>query len=479
MRTSRLTLAMVALLGFGAESVMAQQYQLFSQESSRRDRGVERVAHNYMTTTAAPCCAPEPACCEPEPVCCEPEPVCCEPEPTCCAPEPTCCEPEACCEPECCEPASGCGCEDAGCGTGCGCDDGGFCDHGDPINIWSHLMTSIHGECYEPCLTMGGWTQVGYHTDNTGLFNNHADAVRLHQQWLWFDYRKELANGVTFGARMDAIYGYDGPDTQAFGDPGAWDSTWTAGNGMGGAIPQLYGEIGIGDLSVKIGHFYTLVGYEVVQATGNFFYSHAFSQYTIEPFTHTGVLASYAAGESLTLHGGWTLGWDTGFSQFSDGAGAAGNNYIGGFSYALSDAASFTYITTIGDFGLVGEGYEHSAIFSTGLGEKTNLALVTDYLDIDAGADYFSTYGYLTREINGCLSVGGRAEWFHISDTSGIGRGDLYEVTAGVNIRPHSNVVFRPEYRYQWGDSVANAFVEGLGGNNNASIWAIDMVVTY
>ncbi len=44
-----------------------------------------------------------------------------------------------------------------------------------------------------------------------------------------------------------------------------------------------------------------------------------------EPFTHTGVLGTYTGNDDVTLYGGWTLGWDTGFDQF-DG----GSNFLGG-----------------------------------------------------------------------------------------------------------------------------------------------------
>ena len=61
-----------------------------------------------------------------------------------------------------------------------------------------------------------------------------------------------------------------------------------------------------GDLSIKAGHFFTLIGYEVVGATGNFFYSHAFTMNNSEPFTHTGVLGTYDLGDGYTSYFGWT-----------------------------------------------------------------------------------------------------------------------------------------------------------------------------
>ena len=79
-------------------------------------------------------------------------------------------------------------------------------------------------------------------------------------------------------------------------------------------MPQIYGEVAYNDVKVKIGHFYTPIGYEVVQATGNFFYSHSYSHTFGEPFTHTGALAAWAPNEKVTWYSGWVDGWDEGFA---------------------------------------------------------------------------------------------------------------------------------------------------------------------
>ena len=75
-------------------------------------------------------------------------------------------------------------------------------------------------------------------------------------------------------------------------------------------MPQLYAEVGSQALNVKFGHFYTLIGYEVVPAIGNFFYTHAYTMQYGEPFTHTGVLGTWVPNDQLTIIGGITNGWD-------------------------------------------------------------------------------------------------------------------------------------------------------------------------
>ena len=97
------------------------------------------------------------------------------------------------------------------------------------------------------------------------------------------------------------MYGVDATDTLAFGNnPSRWDFQDGSGHGQyGWAVPQLYTEVATGNLSVIIGHFFKLVGYEVVTSPDNFFYSHSLTMFNSEPFTHTGVLATYVDSDDV------------------------------------------------------------------------------------------------------------------------------------------------------------------------------------
>ncbi len=169
----------------------------------------------------------------------------------------------------------------------------------------------------ERCLWLEtwGWTSVGYHTQNTQLnFNNYQDRVQLGQQWFFLEKIADGSEGLGFGGRVDYLYGTDAPDTQAFGiADNHWDNSWDNGGAYGHAMPQAYGEVAYGNLSAKVGHFFTIVGNEVVQSTGNFFYSRQFTFYNAEPFTHTGALTTYNVDDSTQLYNGWVSGWDSGF----------------------------------------------------------------------------------------------------------------------------------------------------------------------
>ncbi len=322
-------------------------------------------------------------------------------------------------------------------------------------------------------LNVGGWFQTGYHSQSNDLFNNQPDEFNLHQGWLYVEKVAEAKDGrLGFGFRFDGVYGIDAQDTQSFGNnPGNFDldDSFQNGGGYGFAIPQLYGEVAGENWSVKVGHFYTLIGYEVVTAPDNFFYSHAITQYLSEPFTHTGAIGTFNVSDKTTIYGGWTAGWDTGFDQFEDGS-----NFLGGISTALTDKTTMTYITTIGDFGARGgDAYSHSFVFDTAVTDKFNWVLQSDLLRVEeTGEDNVGINQYFIYDVNEKFAVGARVEWWKGDTITGYaphggvlpaeGSHSYYDLTLGVNIKPSQNLIIRPEYRYDW--SPALNYEEGYFG---------------
>lgn len=386
---------------------------------------------------------------------------CVQPMPACGAPEPIF------------GTASSCSC--AGANSPCGeCSAGclGGCDLGE---AWT-LSGALHGDC-EPMVAIGGWFSAGYHTDGNDLFNSRPDQLALHQGWL---YAEKAATGDSpFGFRADLMYGIDADDTQSFGNnPGEWDFDNGFDHGAyGWAIPQLYAELALTDTwSVKAGHFYTLIGYEVVTAPDNFFYSHAITMYNSEPFTHTGVLATGALSDNLTIYAGWTLGWDTGFDQVNDGS-----SWLGGFSVTPSDDITFTYISTAGNFGARGDdAYSHSLVFDMTMTENLNWVIQSDLVRVDAtGEDNIGINQYFLYTVNDCLGLGARVEWWKADNVTGYaphnavlptdGSFSYYAATFGANIRTSANLVFRPELRIDWSPAA----------DYDESYFGIDAVFTF
>lgn len=339
---------------------------------------------------------------------------------------------------------SGCGCNNCGCGRRWGC-----CDLGDPWDLGDKLF------CPDSGWDLGGWFQLGAHSSNDGVFNTHPGSVDLQQAYTYLQKLADGSEGVGFGGRVDVLFGTDGSNTQAFGNhPGRWDYLNGFDYGIyGWAIPQAYGEVAYKKLNVKVGHFYTLLGYQVVPATGNFFYSIPYTFNFSEAFTHTGALATYTQSEKLTLYGGWTLGWDTGFDQLG-----GGNSFLGGASYAVTDKVKATYICTAGNLGWIGNNaYTHSFVVDYVINEKWEYVFQSDLDSIDnsinSGGTHYDTIGvnqYLFYTVNDCLRAGGRLEWWKADGDS------LWETAVGLNYKPHANVLLRPEVRYNWVPGAGN-----------------------
>ncbi|MCA9263989.1 MAG: porin [Planctomycetales bacterium] len=335
---------------------------------------------------------------------------------------------------------------------------------GDSFDFWD----SFAGE--DAILDVGGWAQFGRHGHSNGLFNSHPHNYNLHQGWLYVDKAASTEEHlIGFGGRMDLMYGVDAADTQAFGGLG-WDTGWNHGD-YGWAMPQLYGEMAIGNFSTKVGHFFTLIGYEVVTAPDNFFYSHAMTMYNSEPFTHTGVLTSYAMGDIATIYGGWTLGWDTGFESLN-----AGSSYLGGIGLNITDDIVFTYMCTAGNFGDRSGGnggYSHSILLDMSITEKLNYIVQSDMLRVAATSENnIGLNQYLLYSLSDRVGAGLRMEWWQGDDVTGYDYGgrsaaptddtSYYAVTAGLNYKPHANITMRPEIRWNW--SPALDFDEAVFG---------------
>ena len=387
---------------------------------------------------------------------------------------------------------------DAGpsCGTscglgGCGCSllSGNWCCLGEPFRL----------ACDDSCIKVGGWWATGYSaneqpfSDSKGealSFNDSTGNIDLHQAVIYFG--KEAENDGCcwdWGFRFDMMYGTDSQKTQAFANtdgidnPRGFDNDWDHGR-YGWAIPQLYGEVAVGKLSVIFGHFYKIAGYEVVPSPDNFFFSHSFTMFNAEPFTHTGALATYSANDNLTFYAGYTLGWDTGFDQFSSGTTRDnayttndGSNFLGGFSITnCCKTATFTYITTWGDFGWRGsDGYAHSMVLDLTLTDKINYVVQSDFVSTNQfNEDTVGINQYLFYRVNDCLGAGMRFEWFK-DDAFGANFGtvndDVYELTYGVNFKPHANLVVRPEVRHNW--EFDN------GHDEDITVFGIDTVFTF
>ena len=381
-------------------------------------------------------------------------------------------------------------------GKSCDCDSKGGSKGGkggkgcSSCEPWRLFPTIGNGWTVEGWIAGGGTANADNPVSNYNgpvTFNDRADEMMLNQ--LYLSVGRDADNGGcgwAWGGRMDLLYGQDYIFTQAVGLETNPDGTnnWNGSKMFGLAMPQVYGEVAYNDLSVKVGHFYTIMGYESVKATSNFFYSHAYTMQYGEPFTHTGALATYDLNCNWDVYGGVVNGWDA-FDAVSDKMA-----FLGGATYT-PDHERYTLTGTL----ISGE--EVGALAAVAAPTKrTGYSIVFDYDiscrlkyvfqhdnfwqdndPVNGGADseWYGINQYLFYTVNDCWKLGARAEWFRDDDgvrlsgaplresfTGGVpaggfltpaaAAGNYYNITLGANWTPRSNLTVRPEVRWDWSD---------------------------
>ncbi|MDQ7091283.1 MAG: porin [Methylococcales bacterium] len=346
---------------------------------------------------------------------------------------------------------------------------------------------------------VGGWIDAGMtyssHSNSSGengaipFGTDRVNEFQLNQTYLFLE-KSVVSSGSNwdFGGRVDFLFGTDARSTQASGfDNQILGSTNNKSfNEYDIAFPQAYLEIyaPIGNgLTAKVGHFYTIIGYEVVTSPDNFFYSHAFTMNYGEPFTHTGALLSYQIDDNWSVTGGAVTGWDNFDTNGGDWS------FLGGANWHSDDEKTAVAVSLItgenGNDSVDQNTTMYSIVLSHDFNDKTHYVFQHDFGIQEKGngvkddADWYGINQYLTYDINDKLAVGLRAEWF--SDRGGrinsFGA-NYYAVSAGVNYSPMSWIKFRPEVRYDWADT--NGAGTAFGGNSNDQIQvAMDMIITF
>ena len=239
-------------------------------------------------------------------------------------------------------------CCDSGCGDCCGWGLSWPCactleDLGEAHKLWQPC-------CEDSPWSAGGWiaqsfTWNPYQPDDR--FNGPmtwTDRANEYQLNELYGYIGRAANtegcGWDWGVRTDMIYGTN----YRWNTSAGFESHFGNSQFYGLAIPQLYGEVAYNDLTVKVGRWYSPVGYYVVGTANNFFPVLPYTFQYGEPFTHTGAYGIYKYSDELTLGGGITHGWDN-----SDNT---GNPHAGGLATAtwtIDEQRSLAYVGVFGN----------------------------------------------------------------------------------------------------------------------------------
>lgn len=160
-------------------------------------------------------------------------------------------------------------------------------------------------------LAVSGYIDTAYQHANrnigtgfsTRVFDSQNNSFVLHQFGL--QVAKQPKEG--FGGLVNITAGKDAQVIHSFPEASS------AGNSLSSTsmfdITQAFAQYASGPLTVIAGKFTTLHGTEVIWSPNNANFSRSIL-FGAVPFTHTGVRASYAPTDTVTLYGGLNNGWD-------------------------------------------------------------------------------------------------------------------------------------------------------------------------
>ena len=400
----------------------------------------------------------------------------------------------------------------------------------------------------------GGWINSSVSTnfnsspDNYNgpvTFNDRSGEFQLNQFNLWIQKAVTTSgDNWDFGGRFDFMFGTDAIFTQAYGVPytdprtglpldrGHWDLHLLSHDNRfyGIALPQAYAEFNLpigNGLNVKAGHFYTPIGYEVVTAPDNFFFSKPYTFQYGEPFTHTGILGSYPIDDNWSVMagavtgsatGGWDGNWDRQLGNWSFLGGATWTSTDKAYSLALTSSAgnrSEQFDDAWAIYSLVGKAnfldntlhyvIQHDHGFADNVITANSLKRGPGQLD---DARWYGINQYLMYDVQDDLAVGIRAEWWRDNNgfrVAGPGRcgastnlgpdglpssfacqgnyasypfagSNYYEITAGLNWKPTKWATVRPNLRYDWTDNIK---VFDAGKRTTQLLFSTDVVITF
>lgn len=158
------------------------------------------------------------------------------------------------------------------------------------------------------------------------LFTDRANSFRMNQTTLAAEQDIDSSQSTfNWGWRIEGLYGTDARFTHV---PGLFDRAtnspyqWDLEEGsLSGHFPIIFG----GGIDMKIGTYPTPIGYEVIDAPGNFFYTHSYIFNYGIPLKHTGFYATGHVTDMIDLWAGIDSGVNSGLPFFR----STDNNHTG------------------------------------------------------------------------------------------------------------------------------------------------------
>jgi hypothetical protein len=271
------------------------------------------------------------------------------------------------------------------------------------------------------------------------------------------------------GYRADLLFG---PDANIFATQSTFPTT--ADFAIQQAYVALRAPVGNG-LDMKLGVWDSIIGYESHDNGNNPNYTRSYGT-TIEPHTHTGLLATYQVFDSLGIAAGIA---NTMISPINSRSprGESHKTYMASAAFTLPEQTGFLAGSTVyagfveGFGGTTGEDqanyYVGATLNTPQAGVKIGAAIdyVSDFFGVD-GASARTYAAYLSFEATEKMSIHARAEYADIDDVVlfGVGGSDIFALTGTLEYDLWRNVLSRFELRWDHGAS-GGAVFGGTPGN--------------
>ncbi|MGD0389676.1 MAG: outer membrane beta-barrel protein [Tepidisphaeraceae bacterium] len=253
-------------------------------------------------------------------------------------------------------------------------------------------------------------------------------------------------------------------------------------------------------LTITAGKFVALLGQEVINPTGNVFYSHSYAFDYGVPFTNTGLMGTYTFpkllnGNDWTFEAGITNGWGQSLRDNNDAI-----DFLGEAKGSLTSSLAMVLNLEEGPED-TGDNSDYrttiEAIPTWTVSDQ--LTVVGDFLYSDdphgastttgASAQWYAVVAYADYKINSMFTVNFRAEWYRDQGGATVTTGtsaNYYEGTLGVQIHPLPNdnifqyLQIRPEIRVDDSDRrVFDANSNGGNGAYNELTAALDVIMQF
>lgn len=316
-----------------------------------------------------------------------------------------------------------------------------------------------------------------------------------------------------------------GPDANALNSQSSGVS-FGPGSGTDFAIRQAYVSLRMpvgNGLDWKIGVFDTVIGYESLSSPNNPNYTHSYG-FTIEPTTHTGILATYKVNDMINISGGVANTFGPTINEKAQGpnsslggSGAAESYKTYMAAIALAAPSSWGWVggstlsagivngfnSAAGEFGGGGQTSFYAGLTMNTPINALKLGSSLDYVTVHDSAatfangfnDAFTGDGtawaaalYASFQATEKLSVNARGEFLDdsagiVGDASAIGlnREKIWAFTGTAQYDLWKNVITRAEFRWDHGDNgqFFGGTASGAPNRKNAYMLAAQVIYKF